>query len=208
MVKVSDLIAEFLKEQKIKTVFGIIGSANSHIFDSINTLGYTKIINTHHEQAAVMAVGAYFRASGKISAAIVTAGAGATNAVTGVVSNWADSIPGIIISGNESSYHIEEHSKLRMYGTQGFNITKMVEDVTKYSHCLMDENNIQDELEKCTKISLDDRKGPTWLDIPFNIQSKMVNKRDWNIEIKDPISFIDYSNFLINTGMNSYVMVK
>ena len=50
MVKVSDLVAEFLKEQKIKTVFGIIGSANSHIFDSINTLGYTKIINTHHEQ--------------------------------------------------------------------------------------------------------------------------------------------------------------
>ena len=198
MVKVSDLVAEFLKEQKIKTVFGIIGSANSHIFDSINTLGYTKIINTHHEQAAVMAVGAHFRASGKMSAAIVTAGAGASNAVTGVVSNWADSIPGIIISGNESSYHIEEHSKLRMYGTQGFNITKMVEDVTKYSHCLMDENNIQDELEKCTKISLDDRKGPTWLDIPFNIQSKMVNKRDWSIKTKDPISFIDYSKFLVN----------
>lgn len=198
MVKVSDLVAEFLKEQKIETVFGIIGSANSHIFDSINKLGYTKIINTHHEQAAVMAVGAHFRASGKISAAIVTAGAGASNAVTGVVSNWADSIPGIIISGNESSYHIKEHSKLRMYGTQGFNVTKMVSDVTKYSHCLMDENNIQDELEKCTKISLNDRKGPTWLDIPFNIQSKMVNKRDWNIELTPPANFIDYSKFLVN----------
>ena len=60
MVKVSDLIAEFLKEKNIKTVFGIIGSANSHIFDSINKLGYTKIINTHHEQAAVMAMGAYY----------------------------------------------------------------------------------------------------------------------------------------------------
>ena len=198
MVKVSDLIAEFLKEQNIKTVFGIIGSANSHIFDSINKLGYTKIINTHHEQAAVMAMGAHYRASGEISCAIVTAGAGASNAVTGVVSNWADSIPGFIISGNESSYHIKEHSKLRMYGTQGFNITKMVEDVTKYSHCLMDENNIQDELEKCTKISLDGRKGPTWLDIPFNIQSKIVSKRNWNIETKSSINFTNYSKFLIN----------
>ena len=66
MVKVSDLIAEFLKEKQIKVVFGIIGSDNSHIFDSINNLGYTTIINTHHEQAAVMAMGAYFRASGKI----------------------------------------------------------------------------------------------------------------------------------------------
>ena len=93
MVKVSDLVAEFLKEKQIDTAFGIIGSANSHIFDSINKLGYTKIINVHHEQAAVLAMGAYYRASGKLSCAIVTAGGGVTNAVTGVVSNWADSIP-------------------------------------------------------------------------------------------------------------------
>ena len=198
MVKVSNLIAEFLKEQQIKTVFGIIGSANSHIFDSINNLGYTKIINTHHEQAAVMAMGAHFRASGKLSAAIVTAGAGASNAVTGVISNWADSIPGLIISGNESSYHIKEHSKLRMYGTQGFNITKMVEDVTKYSHCLMDENDIQSELEKCLNITIEDRKGPTWLDIPFNIQSKMVTKQPWNNPKPIDSNQIDYSKFLIN----------
>lgn len=199
MVKVSDLVAEFLQKNKIKTVFGIIGSANSHIFDSINDLGYTEIINTHHEQAAVMAMGAHYRASGKLSAAIVTAGGGASNAITGVVSNWADSIPGIIISGNESSYHIKEHSDLRMYGTQGFNVTKMVEDVTKYSHCLVDENNIQLELEKCLSISNKDRKGPTWLDIPFNIQSKTVNKQPWNdLTEKVPSNLVDYSKFLVN----------
>ena len=199
MVKVSDLVAEFLKEHKIKTVFGIIGSANSHIFNSINELGYTKIINTHHEQAAVMAMGAYYRSSGNLSAAIVTAGGGASNAITGVVSNWADSIPGFIISGNESSYHIKEHSNLRMYGTQGFNITKMVKDVTKYSHCLLDENDIQIELEKCLKISNKDRKGPTWLDIPFDIQSKKIIKKPWNnINESTPTNLIDYSKFLIN----------
>jgi len=197
MVKVSDLVAEFLKEEQIETVFGIIGSANSHIFNSINELGYTKIINTHHEQAAVMAMGAHFRASGKVSAAIVTAGAGATNAVTGVVSNWADSIPGFIISGNESSYHIKEHSKLRMYGTQGLNITKMVEDVTKYSHCLMDENNIQSELEKCLQITMEDRKGPTWLDIPFDLQPKMVNERPWKVKDVQQNQHHNYSKFLI-----------
>ena len=97
-MKNSDIVANFLKEKQIKIVFGIIGSANSHIFDSINNLNYTQIINVHHEQAAVMAMGAFFRASGKLSASIVTAGAGAANAITGVVSNWADSIPGIILS--------------------------------------------------------------------------------------------------------------
>ena len=180
-MKNSDIVACFLKEQKIKVVFGIIGSANSHIFNSIAELNYTKIINVHHEQAAVMAMGAYYRSSGKLSATIVTAGAGASNAITGVISNWADSIPGIIISGNESTYHIKEHRNLRMYGTQGFNITKMVSDVTKYSVLIDDKNNIQEELEKCLSISISGRPGPTWIDIPFNIQSQETKFRKWNV---------------------------
>lgn len=208
MVKVSDLIAEYLKEQKIETVFGIIGSANAHIFDSINKLGYTTIINTHHEQAAVMAMGAYYRTSGKLSAAIVTAGGGASNAITGVVSNWADSIPGVIISGQESSFYVEDHSDLRMYGTQGFNVSKMVEDVTKYSTVLLDETQIQNEIEKCHNISTMNRPGPCWLDIPFNIQSKMVEKRDWNftsyvpkeIDVEYLIDAINSSNKPIILG--------
>lgn len=179
MVKVSDLIAEFLKEKEIDTVFGIIGSANSHIFDSINKLGYTKIINTHHEQAAVLAMGAYYRASGKLSASIVTAGGGVTNAVTGVVSNWADSIPGIIISGQENYNYTSTQEHLRMYGTQGLNITKMVKEVTKAAIAFDDTLDIQTTLETLNHITTVGRPGPVWLDVPMNLQAKMVNKRDW-----------------------------
>jgi acetolactate synthase-1/2/3 large subunit len=181
MVKVSDLVAEFLKEKGIDTVFGIIGSANSHIFDSINKLGYTKIINTHHEQAAVLAMGAYYRASGKLSAAIVTAGGGATNAITGVASNWADSIPGLIISGQESFNYIKEHDHLRMYGTQGVKAIEIVETITKKSVLFSDKMDIQETLENLHMISTKGRPGPCWLDIPFNLQSKLVEKKDWNI---------------------------
>ena len=177
--KVSDIVARFLKEKKIKTVFGIIGSANAHIFDSINNLGYTKIINVHHEQAAVMAVGAYFRASGKYSAAIVTAGAGASNAITGVISNWADSIPSIIISGQEPSRFINRHKHLRMYGTQGFNITKMLKDVLKYGVCISDPKAIHSELAKCYDISKNNRPGPCWLDIPSDLQAQEVKDVDF-----------------------------
>lgn len=186
MVKVSDVIANYLKEQKIDTVFGIIGSANSHIFDSINKLGYTKIINTHHEQAAVLAMGGYYRASGKMSAAIVTAGAGATNAVTGVVSNWADSIPGIIISGQESSNYIKGHENLRMYGTQGLDMVHMVKKVTKYASCITDADTIQAELELATNLTNSGRPGPCWLDIPFDVQSKVIVQRDWSFTKHEP----------------------
>ena len=180
MVKVSDVIADYLKEKGIEVVFGIIGSANSHIFDSINKLGYTKIINTHHEQSAVLAMGAYYRASGKLSATIVTAGGGSTNAVTGVVSNWADSIPGIIISGQENYNYVSTQESLRMYGTQGLNIIKMVSEVIKLGIPFNNEMNIQDVLERLDHITSAGRPGPVWLDIPMNLQAKMVNKRDWS----------------------------
>ena len=106
IIKVSDFIADFLEENQIKHVFGIIGAGNAHIFDSIQKKGYTEIICVHHEQAACMAIQTYYRTSGKVCAAILTTGAGSTNGVTGVVSAWADSIPALIISGNENSKFI------------------------------------------------------------------------------------------------------
>jgi acetolactate synthase-1/2/3 large subunit len=130
-------------------------------------------------------MGAYYRTSGKLSAAIVTAGAGASNAITGIVSNWADSIPGIILSGQEPSKYLKEHSELRMYGTQGFNIVKMLDDVIKYGITVLDATTIQDELEKSFDISYSGRPGPCWIDLPLDIQSSVTNFREWNTAINE-----------------------
>lgn len=188
MVKVSDVIADFLKELKIETVFGIIGSANSHIFDSINKLGYTKIIYMHHEQACVMAMGAYFRASGKLSAALVTAGGGATNAVTGICSNWADSIPGFIICGQESSNYCKIHNHLRMIGTQGLDIVHMTSKIVKFGKLIDNAEDIQECLSKAYFETLDKRPGPVLLDVPFDIQSKLIDIKPWIFKNSDVIN--------------------
>jgi acetolactate synthase I/II/III large subunit len=212
MIKVSDVVAEFLKHKQIDTVFGIIGSANSHIFDSIQNLGYTKIICTHHEQAAIMAMAAYYRASGKMSAAIVTAGAGASNAITGVISNWADSIPGFILSGQEPSVYLDIHKNLRMYGTQGFSAYEMVKNVTKYSNVLLNPNAIQTELETLYNISVTGRPGPTWLDIPLDSQAKKVkfkgfsNYSNKSLRITDAYNYADDIIKLINESKRPLIL--
>jgi len=180
MKKVSDVIAEFLKELKIEIVFGIIGSANSHIFDSITNLGYTKIVFLHHEQACVMAMGAYFRASGKLSAALVTAGGGATNAVTGIASNWADSIPGFIICGQESSNYCVQNSYLRMIGTQGLDIVHMTSKIVKYGITVIDPSKIQDHLSEAFFETTNLRPGPVIIDVPFDVQSKKIEFKKWS----------------------------
>ena len=146
MVKVSDVIVDFLLKNNIEVVFGIIGSANSHIYDSINKHPNIKLVPVHHEQVAVMAMGAYYRSSGKMAVALVTAGGGSSNSFTGILSNWADSIPGIIISGQEQSYYIDQYSDMRMYGIQGYDSVDTFSNTLKclfeslrkmYIKCLM-----------------------------------------------------------------------
>ncbi len=174
--KASDHIAEFLAEKGIRHVFGIIGSGNAHIFDSITSRGFTEIVCVHHEQAAVMAMMTYTRTSGNISAVLLTTGAGSTNGVTGVVSAWMDSVPGIIISGNENSRFTLPENPLRIWGIQGYDSVEMVRKVTKYAHRVMDPTLIRFELEKAHSIATTGRPGPVWLDIPMNIQAAPVEK--------------------------------
>jgi acetolactate synthase I/II/III large subunit len=176
--KVSEYIAEFLEANDIKHVFGIIGAGNAHIFDAITQRGFTQIICVHHEQAACMAIQTYYRTCGKISAALLTTGAGSTNGVTGVVSAWADSIPGIIISGNENLKYVDLHKDLRMWGVQGYDSTKMVEKVTKFVKRVKEPNTILKDLQQAHAIALHGRPGPVWVDVPLNIQSTKVNVDD------------------------------
>ena len=175
--KVCDVIVSFLLERGITTVFGIIGSANSHIYNSCAESGIT-ILNTHNEQAAVLAAGAYYRTSGKLAMALVTAGGGATNAITGIVSLWADSTPVIIITGQEKAEYVKNHASRRMYGTQGFDIVHMVSKTTKYAK-LVDASSVQDELEHAYNTALSGRMGPVLLDFPFDVQSSVITPRLW-----------------------------
>ena len=179
--KVRDLLASFLKKKKIKHVFGIIGSANSHIFDSISELKYTKIVCVHHEQAATMAMQNYFRVTGRISAALVTAGGGSSNAITGVMSAWADSIPGMIISGQENLRFIKSYKNMRMWGIQGFDSTHMVSKITKYAKRLERPSDSLFEFEKSFQIALNKRPGPVWIDIPIDIQGSRIKKNKLKI---------------------------
>ena len=176
MVKVSDVIIQYLKANNIEIVFGIIGSANSHIFNSILEEGNIKLVSVHHEQAAVMAMGAYYRSTGKMAVALVTAGGGASNASTGILSNWADSIPGIIISGQEQSYYLDEYKDMRMFGVQGYDSVTAYDNCTKMSKVIT-ESNIHTLIPFAFSLTQEGRPGPVFLEVPFDVQSKMIEEQ-------------------------------
>jgi len=173
MVVACDAVASFLVAKNIDVVFGIIGGANSRLYNSFAQAGL-KIYNVHNEQAAVQAAGAYYQTCGKIAAVTITSGGGVTNTITGVTSLWADSIPTIIFSGQEATHCVNAHTHRRMYGIQGFDVVSMVSKVTKYSKIVMSADTLQDDLEDAYRSCMNGRKGPVWLDIPVDVQSKTV----------------------------------
>jgi acetolactate synthase-1/2/3 large subunit len=174
-VKVSDLIARFFAEKGVTHGFGIIGSANSHIFDSFfNATPGIQLVCNHHEQACTMAVQTYWKITGVPTFALVTAGAGSSNAITGVLSAWADSIPCIVISGQENSRYITPDFDRRMYGIQGYDSPFAVSKITKYATRVMRPQNVLQELEKAWHIATTGRPGPCWVDFPMDVQGAMV----------------------------------
>ena len=129
--KVADAVANYLKDAGIRHIFGIIGSANAHLFDSIYRHPDLSLICLHHEQACVMAAHGYYMQSGKMAAVLITAGAGTTNALTGVVGAWADSIPMLVLSGQEATKQFKMNNLSRMIGIQGVYTDSIYKSCTK-----------------------------------------------------------------------------
>lgn len=195
MIKVSDFIFQHLVEKhNIKHCFLVTGGGAMHLNDSVgHTKGLTYICN-HHEQASAIAAEGYYRTCGQLCVTNVTTGPGGTNAVTGVLGQYLDSIPGIYISGQikTSTYkHTYPYLKLRQLGDQEADIVSIVTPITKYAKTVYNPLDIKYELDKAIAIALDGRPGPVWLDIPLDVQGAMVDETQFKefdpAEIVDPV---------------------
>lgn len=164
---IADDVANWLKEKGISHAFGIIGGGNHILWDAISRLGFTQIVCTHHEQAAVMSAAYFYRTSGVVAVALCTTGAGSTNALTGVVAAYMDSIPVLVLSGNENSKYMGKAT--RVWGVQGYGSAEVVREVTKDS-CRATPESAIPYLNHLYSLALKPRMGPVWLDLPKDVQ--------------------------------------
>lgn len=179
-IKLSDYIANFLVENGITDMFTVTGGGSMHLNDSFGHKNGLHCTYNHNEQASAMAAEAYARINNKIAGVCVTMGPGASNAITGVLCGYMDSIPMLIFSG-QSRYATCVRStglSLRTMGTQEFDITRAVECMTKYAVMVTDANMIKYHLEKALFLAKNGRPAPCWLDIPLDIQAKIIDTDD------------------------------
>ena len=179
-IKLANYISETLVANGITQNFSVTGGGAMHLNDAF---GHQKGMHTlyqHHEQACAMAAESYARIYNRPALLCVTSGPGGTNAITGVLGAWLDSIPMLIISGqvrydNTARWAEEQNgTRLRAMGDQEFDITKSIDCMTKYSEMLTDPYRVRYALEKCIYLSQTGRPGPCWLDIPVDIQGNFI----------------------------------
>ncbi|RHP49671.1 thiamine pyrophosphate-binding protein [Clostridium sp. AF32-12BH] len=179
-IKVSNYIAGKLVEAGINQVFTVTGGGAMHLNDALGHQEGLHCLYQHHEQACAIAAEAYARIHNKIGALCVTTGPGGTNAITGVVGGWLDSIPMLILSGQVRYDTTARWSGvgIRAMGDQEFDIVKSIDCMTKYSEMVIDPLRIRYCLEKAIYLSYSGRPGPTWLDIPLDVQGAYVDTDD------------------------------
>jgi acetolactate synthase-1/2/3 large subunit len=93
-------LVEALVMAGVDTFFGIPGGPVSPVFDAVLQTPGARLVESRHETGAAFAASGYYRASGRVPAVLVTAGPGATNAVTGIVSAHLERVPMLVVCGD------------------------------------------------------------------------------------------------------------
>ena len=184
-IRLADYTAQFLADKGVTDVFSVVGGGAMHLNDAFGHHPGLKVTYNHHEQACAIAAEAYARLDNRIAAVCVTTGPGGTNALTGVVGGWLDSIPMFIVSGQvrydttaRYGMRFTDGYPLRALGDQEYDIVRSVEPMTKYAVMIEDPLTIRYHLERAWHLATTGRPGPVWIDIPVNYQGMTIETDD------------------------------
>lgn len=173
-MKTSDYIMNFLAAKGIGHIFYVAGGGCMHLLDSLGRHPDIEDVSMVHEQGASIAAESYGFAGDRVGACLVTTGPGATNAITGMLSAYIDSIPVIFMSGQVKTTDLKGNFGVRTHGSQEADIISMVKDNCKYAHLVTDKETVRFHLEKAWHEATTGRKGSVWLDIPLDIQGSQI----------------------------------
>ncbi|MDR3249046.1 MAG: glyoxylate carboligase [Treponema sp.] len=164
---VSEVIVKILEKEGITDAFGIPGAGINSLYKYLEKAKIKHYL-MRHEEAAVHAADGYFRATGKMAAAICTSGPGATNFTTGMYTAWQDSIPLVAITGQAVT------AQLGKGAFQCVDIAEIVKTVSKKSYLVTNPNTIPQVFHEAFETALSGRPGPVLIDLPLDVQQANI----------------------------------
>ena len=163
-----DILIECLKAQGVSAVFGMPGTQNIHIYDSLLRRGSRSInhILVRHEYAATQMADGFARATGDVGVAITVPGPGASNASTGILEAFTDCVPVLLITGQSHSDSYSRHPSKMFHGLDQM---QFFEPITKYCAIAHTVSEIPVVVENAFKAMRNGRPGPTVLEFPMDV---------------------------------------
>ena len=159
------LAARALKEAGVECIFTLSGGHVMAIYDGCLDEGI-KVVDVRHEQAAVHAADAWSRLNpGKIGCAVLTAGPGVTDGVTGVANAWRANSP-ILVIGGQGPFN-----NLRRGSLQEMDHVGVMKPITKWADACYDTRRIPDYIELAIRHAVSGNPGPAFLEIPMDVLS-------------------------------------
>ena len=155
----AEMVVQSLLDEGVEYVFGYPGGSVLDIYDAIHQSSLNHVL-VRHEQGAVHMADGDARSTGKVGGVLVTSGPGATNAITGILTAYTDSVPLVIITGQVPS---------SLIGSDAFQECDMIgisRPVVKHSFMIKDPQEIPETIKKAFYIASTGRPGPVVIDIP------------------------------------------
>jgi len=174
LIKLSDFLMERVAAAGVRHVFLVPGGATMHLNDSLGRTPGIEFVANLHEHASAVAAEAYGKLTNNLGVAMVTAGPGSTNALTGVATAWVNSSPVLFLSGQVKRADLKGRRTIRQFGLQEIDIVSMVSPITKYAATIDDPLRARSQLDQALHAAREGRPGPVWLAVPIDIQAAMI----------------------------------
>src|SRR5574343_1331997 len=158
MISGAEIVIRCLQEEKVEYLFGYPGGSVLFIYDELFKQDKVRHVLVRHEQAAIHAADGYARSTDKVGVALVTSGPGATNAVTGIATAYADSVPMVVITGQVPT------AAIGLDAFQECDTVGITRPIVKHNFLVKDVADLAATLKKAFHIAHSCRPGPVVVD--------------------------------------------
>ena len=167
----ADLIARLLKRRGVTRVFALCGGHIMPIWMRLDAEGI-RIIDVRDERAAVHMAQAHAELTGELGVALVTAGPGMTNAITGIANAHVSRAPVLVLSGGNP------RPQENRGGLQDMDHTQLVRSITRYARTVREPSLVLQELDEAISRAFGEggEPGPSYIDFPTDTLRGIVPK--------------------------------
>jgi acetolactate synthase I/II/III large subunit len=164
-----NLVAKALKNEGVEVIFTLCGGHIIDIYDGCVNEGI-RIVDVRHEQVAAHAADGYWRVTGKTGCAVVTAGPGTTDAMTGIANAYRAESAMLLIGGQGP---LSQH---RMGSLQDLPHVDMLKPITKFAATVPSTERVADMVSMAFRECYNGSPGPSFLEIPRDILDGTVDQ--------------------------------